>query len=307
MSHPEPLTPADCNLRGFGWMPLDVQRLLDSDLFILSTGDEFKAAVALWAKAWAQVPAASLPNDDRLLAHLSGAGSNWPAVRAMALRGFVLCSDGRIYHQVLAEKALEAWEQREKSRARQRKWRERAAPADARDGDETVTSPSRDALRDDNVTDDRTGQDRDSTVEDISCNSEQPPGPDKSGARAEPRADRGSRLPVDWAPSEEDRAFAQHEGIDPEREAGSFRDYWHGKPGAAGRKSNWSATWRNWVRRSAERSRGGSGYGSGNRRRNGFAVLVEKRIAADRARAAGNPVLDLIADEEPSHRGSVGD
>jgi hypothetical protein len=49
-------------------MPMDVVRLLDSDLFALSTGDEFKAALALWCKAWLQVPAASLPDDDRVLA-----------------------------------------------------------------------------------------------------------------------------------------------------------------------------------------------------------------------------------------------
>ena len=298
----EPLTPADCNLRGFGWMPLDVQRLLDSDLFVLSTGDEFKAAVALWAKAWAQVPAASLPNDDRMLAHFSGAGANWPAVRDMALRGFVLCSDGRLYHRVLAEKAIDAWQQREKTRIKQRKWREGKALRSV-DGDETVTLPSRDPSRDHNVTDERTGEERDSTGEDLLCNSKQPLSPDKSGARAEPRADRGSRLPVDWLPSAEDRAFAAAEGIDPDREAASFRDYWTSKPGAAGRKSNWSATWRNWVRRSAERnSTGGNRNGHGSRHRNGFIVLAEKRARADRERAAGGTIVDLIEDDDRSQR-----
>jgi len=114
----EPLVPVDCDLRGLPWMPIDTVRLLDSDLFALATGDEFKAAVALWCKAWQQVPAASLPNDDRVLAHLSGAGSRWKKVMPQALRGFVLCADGRWYHPVIAEKALEAWSHRKAQRER---------------------------------------------------------------------------------------------------------------------------------------------------------------------------------------------
>jgi Protein of unknown function (DUF1376) len=114
--YPEPLTPPECDLRGLPFMPLDVQRLLDSDLFALSTGDEFKAAVALWCKSWLQKPSGSLPNDDRVLAHLSGAYGAWQEVRQNALRGWILCSDGRLYHPVVCEKARIAWSQRVKQR-----------------------------------------------------------------------------------------------------------------------------------------------------------------------------------------------
>ena len=41
MSQPEPLTPPECDLRGMPFMPLDIVRLFDSDLYALSTGDEF--------------------------------------------------------------------------------------------------------------------------------------------------------------------------------------------------------------------------------------------------------------------------
>jgi hypothetical protein len=115
------MTPPDCDLRGLPFMPLDVVRLGDSDLFALSTGEEFKAAVSLWCKAWLQVPAASLPDDPRILAHLSGTGSRWSKVAAMALRGWVKCSDGRLYHPVVAEKACEAWKHRQTQRARANK------------------------------------------------------------------------------------------------------------------------------------------------------------------------------------------
>lgn len=117
----EPLTPPDCDLRDFAYMPVDASRLLDSDFYALSTAEEFKAALTLWFKCWSQVPAASLPNDDRVLAHLSGAGAKWKKVKDMALRGFVLCSDGRLYHTVVAEKANEAWSKKQSYRDRSKK------------------------------------------------------------------------------------------------------------------------------------------------------------------------------------------
>jgi hypothetical protein len=105
---PQPLTPADCELREFPFMPLEVKRLLTSETWILGTGDERAAAITLWLESWHQVPAASLPDNDRMLDHLSQA-KNWKKVKAHALRGWVRCSDGRLYHAVVAEKALEAW------------------------------------------------------------------------------------------------------------------------------------------------------------------------------------------------------
>ena len=116
---PAPPVPVDCDLRGMPFMPLDLVRVFDSDLYAMSTGEEFKAAFTLWGKSFLQVPAASLPTDDRILAHLSGVGAKrWPKVKDMALRGFVLASDDRLYHPIVAEKALEAWAARVGHRAR---------------------------------------------------------------------------------------------------------------------------------------------------------------------------------------------
>ncbi|RTL30700.1 MAG: helix-turn-helix domain-containing protein [Burkholderiales bacterium] len=69
-------------------------------------------------------------------------------------------------------------------------------------------------------------------------------------AKRAPAADRGSRLPHDWQPSEADRTFCQERRPDLEiaEVAERFRDHWTAQPGAKGRKSDWSATWRNWVR-----------------------------------------------------------
>lgn len=118
---PEPLTPSDLDLRDFDWMPLQVARLRDSNIVVVASGEAFRAAVLLWCAAWHQVPAASLPKDERLLASLAGFGRDqkaWKAVAEDALHGFLECSDGRLYHPVIAEKAVEANEKRRVQRKR---------------------------------------------------------------------------------------------------------------------------------------------------------------------------------------------
>jgi hypothetical protein len=107
-----PLTPSDCDLRDFQFMPLDVARLRDSDLASLKSTDECWAAILLWGAAWHQVPAGSLPDNDKILAQFAGFGrvvEEWLKVKDGALHNFIKCSDGRLYHPVVAEKAREAW------------------------------------------------------------------------------------------------------------------------------------------------------------------------------------------------------
>jgi len=60
----------------------------------------------------------------------------------------------------------------------------------------------------------------------------------------------GSRLPSDWALPDEWAQWAKEARPDlyiPET-AMRFSDYWHSVAGAKGRKADWQATWRNWVR-----------------------------------------------------------
>lgn len=116
---PEPMTPRGCDLRGLPFMPLYGDALIDSDLFLLASGDEFKAALTLWWASWKQLPAGSLPNDERVLAGLARIDPRrWNKVRVVALRGWVLCQDGRLYHPFVARLATEAWEARQAQRAR---------------------------------------------------------------------------------------------------------------------------------------------------------------------------------------------
>ena len=103
-----PLVPAEVDLRDFPGMWLDTDRVLKSETWRLGTSDEKSAAITLWMESWHEVPAGSLPENERLLAKLSQA-EKWKTSRTHALRGWVRCSDGRLYHRVLSEKALEAW------------------------------------------------------------------------------------------------------------------------------------------------------------------------------------------------------
>lgn len=107
-----PLTPPNCDLKDFGFIPIEVTRFLDSSFNATLNDTAWRAGVTLWLKSWHQVPAASLPDDDATLANLSGLGRDiktWRKIKAEAMRGWKLCDDARLYHPVVAEKALEAW------------------------------------------------------------------------------------------------------------------------------------------------------------------------------------------------------
>ena len=118
---PDPFVPATLDLRDFRWMKLDLIALFNSDFNATIDDTAWRAGVTLWGKAWHQVPAGSLPNDDAMLCNLAGLGRDvktWKKIRATALHGFKECSDGRLYHRHLCETALEAHEERERWNAR---------------------------------------------------------------------------------------------------------------------------------------------------------------------------------------------
>lgn len=105
--------PADVTIPRLPWVPVYVERLWSSDFFAVATDAEFRAAFCLWLKSWAQRPPGSLPNDDRLLCRLAELGNDldkWKKVKRIALRHWIRCTDGRLYHPVVAELVIEAFE-----------------------------------------------------------------------------------------------------------------------------------------------------------------------------------------------------
>ena len=64
-------------------------------------------------------------------------------------------------------------------------------------------------------------------------------------------AKRGSRLSAEWLPSPASIAKAREDApaVDHQAEHATFIDYWIAQPGQRGVKTDWDATWRNWMRR----------------------------------------------------------
>lgn len=127
--HPAPPTPAEADLRGMPYMPFQGDRAFTSETWIRAQPEGRCAMLQLWWHAFAkEVPAGSLPDDDLLLARYAGYGvavKSWLKVKAQAMRGWFKCSDGRLYHNVVAEVVNEAWDKRVKHEGKVAKWREK--------------------------------------------------------------------------------------------------------------------------------------------------------------------------------------
>lgn len=100
----------DLDLRALDWMPLNVTLLRDSDLMMRAEPEALRAALLLWCASWHQIPAGSLPNDERVLmalAGLRGDSETWARVRDDALHKFVQREpSGRLFHPVIVGYAL---------------------------------------------------------------------------------------------------------------------------------------------------------------------------------------------------------
>ena len=119
IASPAPLVPAEVDLTDFPFMPIMIARLKQSRAWLVCKRRPELAfyMLNLWTASWHARPAASLENDDDVLADLAMCQPQaWKKVKADVLRGWVECSDGRLYHPVVAERALDAWMGRLNSR-----------------------------------------------------------------------------------------------------------------------------------------------------------------------------------------------
>ena len=135
---PDPPVPEEVNLESCSWMKLHGDRLADSTFGITSSRAGIGCAVLIWWYAFKQ-PGASIPNDQRILAHVCGLrwrDAEWLRIKEEALDKFYLCNNNRLYHPFLSEVAIEAWEQHHKKSAAgkkgaSRRWKEGIANGDA--------------------------------------------------------------------------------------------------------------------------------------------------------------------------------
>lgn len=141
----DPLVPPECDCTDLDGFMLNVERLMASELVALSNHTVVAAALFLWCRAWKQRPAASLPDDDRVIAAFAKLSlAKFKPLKAEILRGFVKCSDGRLYHRVLAEEAVRAYEKklafqgkRKADAERLSNWRKRKRETPDETGSET--------------------------------------------------------------------------------------------------------------------------------------------------------------------------
>lgn len=80
---------------------------------------------------------------------------------------------------------------------------------------------------------------------------------EESNSAPSAKSPRGTALPKDWTLPDHWKTWAEKErpDVDVVTASESFRDFWIAKPGKDGRKADWQATWRNWIRN--QRSTGG--------------------------------------------------
>lgn len=112
---PEPMVQAGVDLKDFPFTPIYRARLFGSVFHATVSDAGWRAGVTLWLKSWDQVPAGSLPKDEVALCRLAELGrdlKSWRKIAVEALHGWSECSDGRLYHSVVAEGVNDAWQRK---------------------------------------------------------------------------------------------------------------------------------------------------------------------------------------------------
>lgn len=108
------------DLAAKGWsLDLDYERIEQSDTWAIASPEQRPWLLMLWLMSWRQVPIASLPNDDRLIAARIGMPlERFVEWRDVLLSGWSLATNGRLYHATLTKVALKMASKRDKDRTR---------------------------------------------------------------------------------------------------------------------------------------------------------------------------------------------
>lgn len=241
---------ANIDVRCLPYMPLEIERLRKSKAWLRCRRQPELAfyLMNLWMRAWHEVPAGSVEDDDDVLADAAMCDpQKWIEIREKVLVGWEKRGD-RLYHSVVTELATEAFGKLRKNKNRTKAARE----AQQQRRDEPVTQPVTEPVTE-------------SVTEPVTQHVTGPEGKGREEEKEEAKASSkktGARLAADWSLPPEWSDWAVAEGLsemEVKRQADRFRDYWVPLPGQKGVKLDWHATWRNWVRKSMDDRRGRSG------------------------------------------------
>lgn len=227
---PPPPYPADTRAGNYA-INLDVQRVHQSATFLLAPDEIRPWLVFLWIESWAQIPMASLPDDDAMIcALLRVSPVLFAAHRATLLRGWRRHADGRLYHDYLTSLTLAALRQR--SRFKRHREKEASQPIDNPPRNVAALLPQRA-----DVDLDVDGSTKATT---------------KTKSKTTSSTSKGSRMPEDMqTPEPWSEWVVATYGVTPQRATRvfiEFRDFWCAVPGHRGLKSNWLATFKNRCR-----------------------------------------------------------
>lgn len=137
------------------------------------------------------------------------------------------------------------------------------------------------------------GDDRPATTDPPAANAEPSP-------PAKPKRARATRIPPDWAPTGDDRAFAVRKGVPPPKVdaiAEAFATYWQGAVKNA-TSPDWSMKWRTWVLKEVERE------GSSHARQRGSGLRVVGGQSAGEPRNMQEAVAQRRAKRQRLEQGS---
>jgi hypothetical protein len=116
--------------------------------------------------------------------------------------------------------------------------------------------------------------------------------PERTGGsreRAPTHDEQGCRLPEHFEPDISEALERGFTADESRMEAEAFCNYWRSRPGAAGRRINWPATWRNWLIRELKwrQERRGNGHARRPTKEPDFATFLQNESEAhDRKGAA---------------------
>ncbi|WP_337183830.1 DUF1376 domain-containing protein [Shinella sp.] len=253
------------DVRHLPYMPLVIERLRKSRAWLRCRRQPELGfyLMNLWMAAYHQVPAGSLEDDDDVLADAAMCDpSKWDSIKSEVLTGWER-RDNRVWHNVVTEIATDAVTKTRLNKKRTEAARlARAQALAAKNGGEFASEGSVTEIATDAVTEPVTGAVTASVTDDegrskkveVSKKEKEPP---VGGSKK-----RAFRLPDDWQP---DHSFGEAEGFSTaeiNREADKFRDYWRQQPGQKGVKLDWTAAWRNWIRKAADDRKARKGAGS---------------------------------------------